>query len=308
MKILITGANGFVGQALVGQLKPSGHHVVPGVQRSYGLLGEIVVGVVDGATQWAEAVAGCRAVVHLAARVHVMHEMTTDPLEAYRQTNVAGSLNLARQAAAAGVRRFIYVSTVKVNGEFTGNGQAFAFDDIPAPQDPYGVSKAEAEAGLREIAVQTGMEVVIIRPPLVYGPGVKANFATLVRWVRKGVPLPLGAIHNQRSLVALGNLVDLITTCLDHPEATNQTFMVSDGHDVSTSELLRGLSYAMECPVRLLSVPQSWLVVGLRLIGREDWGQRLCGNLQVDIFHTCKTLGWRPPVSVAEGLRRTVAK
>jgi nucleoside-diphosphate-sugar epimerase len=185
-------------------------------------------------------------------------------------------------------------------------GRAFKFSDAPAPQDPYGISKAEAECGLREIASQTGMEVVIIRPPLVYGPGVKANFETLVRLVRKRLPLPLGAIHNLRSLVALDNLVDLIVTCLKHPQASNQTFMVSDGHDLSTTALLRGLANAMGRPAYLLPVPAGWLEIGFRLVGREPWAKRLCGNLQVDISHTCSTLGWHPPVSVAEGLLRTI--
>jgi len=170
--------------------------------------------------------------------------------------------------------------------------------------DAYGVSKLEAEQGLREIALQTGMEVVIVRPPLVYGPGVKANFAAMMRWLKRGVPLPLGAIHNQRSLVALGNLVDLITVCLDHPAAANQTFLVSDGEDVSTTELLRRMGQAMGHPARLVPVPVSWLKLAAAGVGKQDVAQRLCGSLQVDIEKTRRLLGWMPPISLDEGLRR----
>jgi UDP-glucose 4-epimerase len=216
-------------------------------------------------------------------------------------------LNLARQAAAAGLRRFVFVSSIKVNGEATQLARPFIADDAPAPLDAYGVSKMEAEQGLREIARQTGMEVVIIRPPLVYGPGVKANFAAMMRWLKRGVPLPLGAIHNQRSLVALDNLVDLILTCLTHPAATNQTFLVSDGEDVSTTELLRRMGQAMGKTARLLPVPASWLKVAASLVGKGDVAQRLCGSLQVDISKTRELLGWVPPVSLDEGLRRAAA-
>jgi nucleoside-diphosphate-sugar epimerase len=264
----------------------------------------VVVASIDGSTDWHDALAGCDAVVHLAARVHVMTETTADPLNEFRRVNVQGTLNLARQAAAAGVRRFVFVSSIKVNGEATQPGAPFTADDAPTPLDAYGVSKMEAEQGLREIARQTGMEVVIIRPPLVYGPGVKANFATMMRWLKRGVPLPLGAIHNQRSLVALDNLVDLIVTCLTHLAAANQTFMVSDGEDVSTTELLRRMGQAMGHPARLVPVPASWLKVAVGLLGKGDVAQRLCGSLQVDISKTRELLGWTPPVSLDEGLRR----
>jgi nucleoside-diphosphate-sugar epimerase len=225
----------------------------------------------------------------------------------FRRVNVDSTLNLARQAAAVGVRRFVFVSSVKVNGEATLPGQAFTERDAPAPQDPYGQSKDEAEIGLRELAADTGMEVVIIRPTLVYGLGVKANFAALMRAVQRGWPLPLGAVHNQRSLVALDNLVDLIVTCLDHPAAANQTFLVSDGQDLSTTELVRGMAQAAGVPARLLPVPVWALQAGASLLGKGDAVQRLCGNLQVDISKARSLLGWVPPVSVEEGLRRAMA-
>jgi UDP-glucose 4-epimerase len=233
-----------------------------------------------------------------------MQEATADPLEEFRRANVQGTLNLARQAAAAGVRRFVFVSSIKVNGEATQLGSPFKADDTPAPLDAYGVSKMEAEQGLREIARQTGMEVVIIRPPLVYGPGVKANFAVMMRWLKRGIPLPLGAIHNQRSLVALDNLVDLLVTCLTHPAAANQTFLVSDGDDVSTTELLRRMGQALGCPARLMPVQVSLLKLAAAMVCKRDVAQRLCGSLQVDIEKTRRVLGWTPPISLDEGLKK----
>jgi len=265
---------------------------------------QFAVGEINGATDWGSALRDVNAVIHLAARVHIMHDTAADPLTAFRAINVEGTLNLARQAAAAGVIRFVFVSSVKVNGEATLPGQPFTADDVPAPLDAYGVSKMEAEQGLREMALETGMEVVIIRPPLVYGPGVKANFAAMMRWLRRGVPLPLGAIHNQRSLVALDNLVDLIVTCLTHPAAANQTFLVSDGEDVSTTELLRRMGQAMGRSARLIPVPASWLKLTAALVRKQDVAQRLCGSLQVDIEKTRRLLDWTPPLSLDEGLRK----
>lgn len=306
-RLLITGATGFVGKAVC-ELTVRRGLAVKGSLRIRGevpsSIGSFVVGEINDATDWDSALLDVNAVVHLAARVHVMYDTLSDPLAAFRAVNVQGTLNLARQAAVAGVKRFVFVSSVKVNGEATLPGQPFTADDAPAPLDAYGVSKMEAEQGLRQIALQTGMEVVIIRPPLVYGPGVKANFASMMRWLQRGVPLPLGAIHNQRSLVALDNLVDLIVTCLTHPAAANQTFLVSDGEDVSTTELLRRMARAMGRPARLLPVPVSWLKLAAALVGKQDVAQRLCGNLQVDIEKTRRLLGWSPPLSLDEGLRR----
>lgn len=256
---------------------------------------------------WADLLSGIEAIIHTAARVHVMKDRSSDPLEAFRIVNVDGTLRLARQAAAAGVRRFVFMSSVKVNGEATHQGRPFTAEGEPAPEDAYGISKAEAEAGLKAISAETGMEFVIIRPPLVYGPGVKGNFAAMTRAVKRGLPLPFGAVtDNRRSLVGLDNLVDLIVTCIDHPAAANRTFMVSDGEDLSTADLLRRLGAAMGKPAHLLNIPPALLGAATAMIGKGAVAQRLLGNLQVDISDTCRTLGWKPPVSVDEGLRRAV--
>jgi nucleoside-diphosphate-sugar epimerase len=235
-----------------------------------------------------------------------MDDRASEPLSEFRKVNVDGTLNLARQAVAVGVKRFIFISSIKVNGEGTKLGVPYAADDVPKPMDPYGISKMEAEQGLQQLAKETGLEVVIIRPVLVYGPGVKANFQTMMKWLSKGVPLPLGAVHNKRSLVALDNLVDLIVTCLDHPAAANQTFMVSDGEDLSTAELLSRISGALGRPARLLPVPVWLLELGAAIVGRRDVARRLCGSLQVDISKTRELLGWAPPIPVDEALAKTV--
>lgn len=306
-RVLVTGANGFVGRALCAEAAAHGLSVSGTTRQSCQLLGNVknyVVNSLDEGTNWQLALAGINAVVHLAARVHVMQDTASDPLAQFRRVNVEGTLNLARQAAAAGVGRFVFVSSIKVNGEATRPGYLFKADDAPAPLDAYGISKMEAEQGLRKIAAQTGMDVVIIRPPLVYGPGVKANFAAMMRWLRRGVPLPLGAIDNRRSLVALDNLVDLILTCLTHSAAANQTFLVSDGEDVSTSALLRRMGEAMNRPARLVSVPTGLLKLAAALVGRRDMAQRLCGSLQVDIEKNHQLLGWRPPLTLNQGLKK----
>lgn len=247
----------------------------------------------------------CGTVVHLAARVHVMNDKSPDPLAEFRRVNVEGTAALARQAAAAGVRRFVFLSSVKVNGEFTEAVQPFTADDEPAPEDPYGVSKYEAEKLLQKIAAETGMEVVIIRSPLVYGPGVKANFESMMRWLARGVPLPLAAVtENRRSLLALDNLVDLIVTCLNHPAAANQTFLVSDGEDLSTAELLKRMGAAMGQTVRLFYMPPALLRLGATVLNKPGIYQRLCGSLRLDITKTKHVLEWSPPVTVDEGLRR----
>jgi nucleoside-diphosphate-sugar epimerase len=257
--------------------------------------------------QWAEALAGCEAVVHLAGRVHMMRDNAPDPLAAYRRVNTQGTLSLARQAAAAGVRRMVFVSSVKVNGEETGPHAAFSETDAPAPADPYGISKAEAESGLQALAAETGLEVVIVRPPLVYGPGVKANFLAMTRFLARGVPLPLGSVtRNRRSLVALDNLVDLMIRCLDHPAAANQVFLVADGEDLSTTELLRRTAMALGVRPRLIPVPVPVLMAGATLLGRRAVARRLLGSLRLDISKARRVLEWVPPVSVDEGLRRTV--
>ena len=307
MKILITGANGFVGHALIAEAVSRGIEV-RGITRVSGDLPmnfeNFVVGDIDGNTNWRNGLMGCKTVIHLAARAHVVTDSATNPLEEYRKINVQGTLNLARQAVRVGVRRFLFISSIKVNGEATQLEHPFKADDTPAPLDAYGVSKMEAEQGLLEIAQHSGMEVVIIRPPLVYGPGVKGNLAVMIRWIKRGVPMPLGAIHNQRSLVSLDNLVDLIITCITHPAAANQIFLVSDGEDVSTTELLRGMGKSLGLKVRLLPVPVSWLKLLAAMVGKQDMAQRLCGSLQVDIEKTRRLLNWKPLKSLDESLNK----
>ncbi|MGZ5008660.1 MAG: UDP-glucose 4-epimerase family protein [Methylobacter sp.] len=311
--VLITGANGFVGKPLCAELSRQGQTVRAAmrVARSEHLpvanVETVSIGVLDGETDWTQALHGINVVIHLAARVHVMKDKTADSLDELRRVNVDGAWNLALQAAEAGVKRFIFISSIKVNGEGTLPGRPYTAEDRPAPVDPYGISKLEAEDELRRLADETGMEVVIIRPPLVYGPGVKANFHSIMRWLEKGVPLPLGAIHNKRSFVALDNLVDLIVTCIDHPAAANQTFLAGDGKDMSTTELLLRLGEALGKPAKLLPVPIWMLKTGAMLFGKQDIARRLCNSLQVDIGKTCDLLGWQPPVSVDDALKKTAA-
>lgn len=310
MRVLLTGANGFVGRGLLERMSALVDlELVAAVRRQVSAFPERVTSQViaglEADTDWRKLLGGVEVVIHSAARVHVMHDTSSDPLTEFRRVNVGGTLNLARQAAAAGAQRFIFISSIKVNGEGTLLGMPYLADAQPAPADPYGISKMEAEQGLRAVADETGMEVVIIRPVLVYGPGVKANFLSMMRWLHKGVPLPFGAIHNRRSLVALDNLVDLIVTCLDHPGAANQTFLVSDSEDLSTSELLRRMGAALGKPARLLPVPSGLLETGAAMLGKKALSQRLCGSLQVDIGKTRELLNWTPPLRVDEALLKT---
>ena len=307
MNILLTGATGFLGNRLATTL-----HSNPDVDLSVAVRRHVVMPAsqivevlgLDSNTDWSTSLVNKKVVIHAAARAHVMKDEKADPLVEYRRVNVDGTLKLARQAAVAGVQRFIFISSIKVNGEQTLLGQPFTADDVPAPEDAYGISKWEAEQGLQQLASETGMEVVIIRPPLVYGPGVKGNFSSMMKLVAKGIPLPLGSIDNQRSLVALDNLVDMIITCIDHPAAANQVFLAADGHDLSTTELLRSVARAMGKPSRLIPVPSSLLMLGATLIGRKAMAQRLLGSLQVDISKARDLLGWEPPITVEEGLMR----
>ena len=305
--ILVTGASGFVGKALCANLIERSPLRISVREKTAGnwLAGvDVIEASLCPEQDWITALSEVSVIVHCAARVHVMNEESGDPLAEFRRVNVDGTLRLARQAAEVGVRRFVFVSSIKVNGEHSLSGHPFTADQIPSPGDPYGVSKCEAEAGLRALSQETGIEVVIIRPPLVYGPGVKANFQAMMRWLGRGVPLPLGSISNRRSMVALDNLVDLIVTCIDHPAAANQTFLVSDGEDLSTTQLLQRLGRALGKPACLVPVPPALLKLGAALVGKPAIAQRLCGSLQVDISKTRQLLGWVPPLSVDEGLKR----
>jgi nucleoside-diphosphate-sugar epimerase len=306
MNILVTGANGFVAKLLITNLLKSQYKVVGTVRSQSTINSDIELFTVDdinATTSWLEALVTVSVVVHLAARVHVMNERATDPLAAFRKVNVDGTLNLARQAVKAGVKRFIFVSSIKVNGELTQISKPFTASDIPSPQDAYGISKCEAEQGLLKLASETGLEVVIIRPPLIYGGGVKANFASMMRAVKSGIPLPLGAINNRRSFVYVGNLISLILKCIDHSSAANQVFLVSDGHDLSTTELLKTCAQSLGVRPRLLPVPQRLLEITAKILGKENLAQRLCGNLQVDITKTRQLLDWEPPFTVEDGLK-----
>jgi nucleoside-diphosphate-sugar epimerase len=310
MKLLVTGANGMVGSSVCAELVRRGHEVRAAV-RSGGVVFErveqVVIGSINCDTDWTSALRNVDGVIHLAARVHVMRDPPTDPDAKFFEVNAAGTLALARQAAEAKVQRMIFTSSVKVNGEYTLPGKTFSEADTPNPHGGYAQSKYEAESSLRQVALATGMEVVIIRPPLVYGAGSKANFAALMRRVEQGWPLPLGALHNQRSLIGLANLVDFIITCLSHKQAANQTFLVSDGHDLSTTELIRRLALALEVPARLLPIPAWALMAGATLLGKQSIAQRVLGNLQIDISKAQRLLGWFPPVSVDESLRSAAA-
>ncbi len=309
-KVLITGMNGFVGKALGDELLAKGFNVNGAVRSSVQVdfpdaIKQFVIKDIDSKTDWQKALEGVDVVIHLAARAHIMKDTASDALAEFRRVNVEGTLNLARQAEQAGVRRFIFISSIKVNGETTPLGQPYTEADKPAPVDPYGMSKREAEDALRQLASETAMEVVIIRPPLVYGPGVKANFHSLIHWLDKRVPLPLGALHNQRSLVALDNLIDLIITCIHHPAAANQTFLVGDGEDLSTTEILQRTAAALGKKAWLVPVPMQVIMCGASLLGKRAVAQRLCGSLQVDISKARDLLGWTPPVSIDDALNKT---
>jgi nucleoside-diphosphate-sugar epimerase len=307
--VLITGATGFVGRALSLSLSSLPIYRVVSASRA---TRAVLEGIEHRSHELLDATAipaleDIEVVIHTAARVHVMNDKASSKLEAYRAANVSGTIELANAAAQAGVKRFIYLSSIKVNGEFTLPGRPFAADDVPDPQDPYGQSKYEAEQALREIETRTAMSVVIIRPPLVYGPGVGANFLEMMKWVARGLPLPLGCINNRRSLVGLENLVDLLRTCIHSPKAGGKTFLVSDGIDLSTTQLLREVGKSLGRQAALLPVPSHLVEILAKALGKGAMAQRLCKSLQVDISYTVETLNWTPPVSVEKALRATCA-
>jgi nucleoside-diphosphate-sugar epimerase len=307
--VLVTGASGFVGGALCAGLASLGHEVRAAVHNPeiFSIDGCAVLKIsgIDSDTDWAVCVADVEVVIHLAARVHVMSDDARDPLAEFRKVNVAGTENLARQAAKAGVKRFVYVSSIKVNGEATDGVRKFSELGVPDPQEPYGISKMEAEQALHRVAAETGLEVVIVRPPLVYGAGVKGNFAQMLKVLAKGIPLPFASVNNRRSLIYVGNLIDALILCATHPAAVGQTYLVSDGDDISTPDLLRQLGVAMGHPARLLPCPATLLQLLGRMAGKADQVERLLGSLQVDSGKIRRELGWIPPYTVTRGLQVT---
>lgn len=309
-KILITGSTGFVGSHLLQMALAQNREVICPIRASKNATlhsWASQIQNIDRQTDWQPHLNNVNTVIHCAARVHVMNDTATDPLTAFREVNLHGSLRLAEQAAAAGVRQFIYLSSVKVNGEMTIDGQAFSENDPPLASDPYGISKQEAEAALLELGQRSGMAITIIRPPLVYGKGVAANFLSLLIWVKKQVPLPLGSIHNQRSFVFVKNLCDFILHCVQDPRAFNQIFLVSDGKDLSTTELLQEAAKALEVPSRLLPFPVSLMTFAAKLIGKKNITDRLCQSLLVDCQKAQKQMMWTPPYTIQQGLRESAA-
>lgn len=308
--ILVTGATGFVGQALVVKLLAEKNNVIAGVRRKSFVFDSKLKQLELGDLSSGEAIsldsASIDIIIHTAARVHIMNEtIGSDPLTEFRKVNTAATINLARQAADVGVKRFIFISSVKVNGEMTIAGKPFQPTDDDIPTDPYGLSKYEAEQGLLKIADETGMEVVIIRPPLIYGPNVKANFSSMMKWVYKGIPLPLGAIENKRSLIGIDNLCDFIIHCIDHPKAANEVFLISDGEDVSTSELLNKVAKAFGLKARLLPISVSIMTFAATLIGKKAVANRLFSSLQVDSAKARDLLDWKPLITMDEQLKKT---
>lgn len=310
-RLLVTGANGFVGRALCTELLGRGFTVRAAVRSADAPVekrtDKVVVGAIDDKTDWMEALQGVDAVIHLAARVHVMRDKAADALAEFLAVNLHGTANLARQAARAGIKRFVYVSSIKVNGEFTAGTRAFTEADLADPQDPYAVSKWKAEQALHQIAAETGLEVVVVRPPLVYGAGVKGNFIAMLNVLAKGIPLPLASVHNLRSLIYVGNLVDALIACMLYPAAAGRTYVVSDGEDISTPDLLHRLGEAMGHRARLLPCPPVVLKAAGRLTGRSGQLERLLGGLRVDSGRIRRDLNWTPPYTLQQGLQATAA-
>lgn len=308
--LLITGANGFIGRALISKLALQTNYFIRASVRKKTIQFPRQIEVFENMeassnTNWADALRDIDVVIHLLARVHVMHDKVANPLLEYRNINVNATIALAKLAAKQGIKRFIFLSTVKVNGESTSN-KPFNEFDLPHPQDAYAISKWEAEEALKKISKDTGMELVIIRSPLAYGPNVKANFLKMIQYVKRGIPLPLGAIQNKRSLIGIDNLVDFIVTIICHPKAANHTFLISDDEDISTTDLLRRIGKHIGKPARLIPLHPRILSFLLTILGRQDFGDRLLGSLEVDITKAKKLLAWSPPKTLDEGLRATV--
>lgn len=306
MQVLVTGANGFVGKALMSHLQSLSCPVIGGVRHAVYGRDFIKIPSLEPQTDWNDALKGVKLIVHCAGRAHVLSDKSIDSKTEFQRINVAGTLNLARQAVVLGVKRFVFISSIGVNGNTST--MPFRETDKPNPQEAYAKSKFEAELGLRTIAAQTMMEVTIIRPPLIYGPAAPGNFGRLVAVLHRGIPLPFGAIHNKRSLIGIDNLIDLIAKSLFHPSAANQTFLASDGEDLSTTDLLRRIGSALGKPARLLPLPIPLLIAAASIVGRREMAQKIFNSLQINISKVCNMLGWIPPMSVDEGLRRVAKK
>jgi nucleoside-diphosphate-sugar epimerase len=307
-KLLVTGAGGFVGRVVCAEAASRGLQVIAAVRSEAGIVtggSAVAIGEIDGQTDWSAALGGVDVIIHLAARAHVMREGDADPLTLYRRINLYGTQNLAEQAVRAGVKRLVYVSSIKVNGEATSARESFSEQSAPEPEDPYGISKWEAEQALLRIARDSGLEVVIVRPPLVYGDGVKGNFAQMLKVLAKGIPLPLASVQNLRSLVFVKNLADALLLCASHPLAAGQTYLVSDGEDISTPGLLRGLSAASGGRARLYPFPLALLHLAGRLVGKAGQVERLTGSLRVDSGKIRRELNWTPPYTLQQGLQAT---
>ncbi len=307
-KLLLTGATGFVGKALLAELLQNNFEVIISVRNtpipSSPKVKTIKIGSIIASTDWSPALQDIGIVIHSAARVHIMQDSSTNPLAEFRKTNVDGTLNLARQAEKSGVSRFIFISSIKANGNSSSSLSMLKPDDVDPPTDPYGLSKYEAEQGLLELAKNSKMEVVIIRPPLVYGPNVKGNFLSLLKYIKKGLPLPLGSINNQRSLVALDNLVNFIRLCATHPKAANEIFLISDGEDVSTTELLIKIAIAFNKKPFLIPIPAATLSFIAKLFGKDAMAIRLLESLQVDNSKAIELINWRPVISMDSQLKK----
>jgi UDP-glucose 4-epimerase len=302
--ILVTGAGGFVGTAVVSELARQG--ICYRAANRTRCEGYFAIGNIGPRTDWTAALDGVDAIIHLAARAHVTNETAAEPTGRFGTANLESTLNLARQAIKAGVKRFVFISSIKVNGEATEPGRPFTAEDTPSPQNPYAQSKLDAEQSLFALSRESNLEVTVIRPPLVYGPGVKANFATMMDWVNRGIPLPLGSVHNRRSFVFVGNLAELIVLTASHPNAAGQVFLVSDGEDISTTELFKMMAQALGRPSLIMPLPASLVALAAAAIGQRAVASRLTDSLQVDITKTRALLGWVPRKSVSEGLRQTV--